>query len=45
MQERNAAHRQSLAEQFAVLSRLLLPAAMPTSAESAEGGPARSGLH
>jgi hypothetical protein len=32
MAARNAAHRQSLAEQFAVLSGLLLPASEPVSA-------------
>jgi polysaccharide pyruvyl transferase WcaK-like protein len=44
MVERNAANRQSLADQFAVLSRLLLPASKPVPAGSAEDGLARSGL-
>ena len=44
MAERNAAHRQSLADQFAVLSGLLLPASKPAHAGAADDGLARSGL-
>lgn len=44
MAERNAAHRQSLADQFAVLSGLLLPGSKPARAGAAEDGLARSGL-
>ena len=44
MAERNAAHRQSLADQFAVLSRLLLPASKPANTGVADDGLARSGL-
>jgi polysaccharide pyruvyl transferase WcaK-like protein len=43
MAKRNAAHRQSLAEQFAILSELLLPA-KPAHAEAADDGLAQSGL-
>ena len=44
MVKRNASNRQSLADQFAVLSRLLLPTSRPTHAGSAEDGLSRSGL-
>jgi hypothetical protein len=44
MAECNAAHRQSLADQFAVLSGLLLPASKPAHAGPADDGLARSGL-
>jgi polysaccharide pyruvyl transferase WcaK-like protein len=44
MAERNAANRQSLADQFAVLSGLLLPASKPAHTGAAEGGLARTGL-
>jgi polysaccharide pyruvyl transferase WcaK-like protein len=44
MAERNAAHRQSLADQFAVLSEVLLPASKPARAETAGDGLARSEL-
>ena len=44
MAERNAAHKQSLADQFAVLSALLLPASKPAHAGAADDGLARSGL-
>jgi polysaccharide pyruvyl transferase WcaK-like protein len=44
MAERNAAHRQSLADQFARLSALLLPASKPVHAGAADDGLARTGL-
>jgi polysaccharide pyruvyl transferase WcaK-like protein len=44
MAERNAANRQSLADQFAVLSGLLLPASKPARTGAADDGLARSGL-
>ena len=44
MAERNAAHRQSLAEQFGTLSRLILPASPPARTGVADGGLARSSL-
>ena len=44
MAERNAANQQSLADQFAVLSGLLLPASKPVHAGAIGGGLARSGL-
>ena len=44
MAERNAANRQSLADQFAVLSGLLLPASKPARAGAADDGLARRGL-
>lgn len=44
MAERNAAHQQSLADQFAVLSGLLLPASKPAHTGAADDGLARSGL-
>ena len=44
MAERNAANRQSLADQFAVLSGLLLPASKPGHTGAADDGLARSGL-
>jgi polysaccharide pyruvyl transferase WcaK-like protein len=44
MAERNAAHRQSLADQFAVLSELLLPTSKSVSAGAVGDGLARSGL-
>ena len=42
MAERNAAHRQSLAEQFALLSGLLLPASKPVRTAAADDGLAQS---
>jgi len=44
MAKRNAAHKQSLADQFAVLSRLLLPGSEPAYTGASEDGLARSGL-
>ena len=44
MAERNAANRQSLADQFAVLSGLLLPTSKPAHTGAADDGLARSGL-
>jgi polysaccharide pyruvyl transferase WcaK-like protein len=44
MAERNAAHQQSLADQFALLSGLLLPASKPARTGAADDGLARSGL-
>jgi polysaccharide pyruvyl transferase WcaK-like protein len=44
MAERNAAHRQSLADQFAVLSALLLPASKPAHAGAADDGRTRNEL-
>ena len=44
MAERNAAHRQSLTDQFAGLSALLLPTSKPAHAGAAGDGLARSGL-
>lgn len=44
MAERNAANRQSLAAQFAVLSGRLLPGHKPAHAGAADDGLARSGL-
>lgn len=43
MAERNAANRQSLADQFAVLSAVLLPGSRPARAGTVEEGFARSG--
>ena len=44
MAERNAAHRQGLADQFAVLSELLLPTSKPAHAETVGNGLAGSEL-
>jgi len=44
MAERNAAHKRSLAEQFAVLSELLLPGSTPAEAGAATDGLARSSV-
>ena len=44
MAGRNAANRQNLADQFAVLSGLLLPTSKPAHIGAADDGLARSGL-
>jgi hypothetical protein len=44
MAKRNAAHVQSLADQFAVLSQLLLPNSKPAQVGAADDGLARNGI-
>jgi polysaccharide pyruvyl transferase WcaK-like protein len=44
MTARNEAHRRSLADQFAVLSRLLLPSSKPTPAAEINSGLSRSAI-